>query len=180
MKSSGMRAHVVLAHPESQSFNGHLAETTRSELTGAGWEVTFSDLYGLDFDPCEAPRHYSKRADADRFHAQTEQRFNATEGSTPDDVEREIKNVLASDLLVVHFPMWWFGMPAMMKGWIDRVFVYGTLYRSTMRYDAGACVGKKLLACVTTGASADSCAHDGREGDTGVTTQLVGSQAVVV
>ena len=122
MKSSVMRAHAVLAHPEPQSFNGHLAETTRSELAAAGWEVTFSDLYSLDFDPCEAPRHYSKRADPERFHAQTEQRFNATEGSTPDDVEREIENVLASDLLVVHFPMWWFGMPAMMKGWIDRVF----------------------------------------------------------
>jgi len=161
-----MKAHIVLAHPERRSFNGLLAETTRSNLSSDGWEVTFSDLYGLNFDPCEAPRHYTSRADPDQFHAQTEQRFNANNGTTPGDVMQEVEHILACDLLVVHFPLWWFGMPAILKGWIDRVFVYGTVYRSTMRYDAGICAGKKMLACVTTGASEDSCSFNGREGDT--------------
>ena len=44
-------------------------------------------------------------------------------------------------------------MPAILKGWMDRVFVYGRMYRSTMRYDTGICSGKKMIACVTTGAS---------------------------
>jgi NAD(P)H dehydrogenase (quinone) len=161
-----MKAHIVLAHPERKSFNGHLAETTRAKLSATGWEVTFSDLYGLDFDPCEAPRHYTSRADADQFHAQTEQRFNANNGNTPGDVAREIEHIMACDLLVVHFPLWWFGMPAIMKGWIDRVFVYGPMYRSAMRYDAGICAGKNMLTCVTTGASEESCSFNGREGDT--------------
>ena len=161
-----MRAHIVLAHPESQSFNGHLADVTRSNLSSAGWQTTFSDLYGMDFDPCEGKRHYPSRADPARFHAQTEQRFNADQGTTPSDVTRETEHLLACDLLVVHFPMWWFGMPAILKGWIDRVFVYGSMYRSKVRYDTGICSGKKMLACVTTGASAESCAFNGREGDT--------------
>lgn len=67
---------------------------------------------------------------------------------------------------MIHFPLWWFGPPAMLKGWMDRVFVYGQLYRSTLRYDTGICAGKRMIACVTTGAAADTCAHDGREGDT--------------
>ena len=78
----------------------------------------------------------------------------------------EIEHLLGCDLLVVHFPLWWFGMPAILKGWMDRVFVYGRMYRSARRYDAGFCAGKRMIACVTTGASADSCAHNGREGDT--------------
>ena len=161
-----MKAHIVLAHPERRSFNGLLADTTMSTLTTAGWQVTLSDLYGLNFDPCESARHYTSRADSDRFHAQTEQRFNADRGTTPAAVKQEMDRVLACDLLVVHFPLWWFGMPAILKGWIDRVFVYGAMYRSAMRYDAGICAGKKMLACVTTGASQDSCSFNGREGDT--------------
>jgi NAD(P)H dehydrogenase (quinone) len=139
---------------------------TQQLLTAAGWDVTYSDLYSMGFDPCEAARHYTARAEADHFHAQTEQRFNASNGGTPADVTQEIESILACDLLVVHFPLWWFGMPAILKGWIDRVFVYGKLYRSEMRYDAGICAGKGMLACVTTGASQDSCSFNGRESDT--------------
>jgi len=161
-----MRAHIVLAHPERQSFNGTLADASQRALVNAGWDVSMSDLYGDGFDPREGARHYESRADTGRFHAQTEQRFNADQGSLPSDVQREMDQLLESDLLVVHFPLWWFGMPAILKGWMDRVFVYGAMYRSQARYDQGVCAGKRMLACVTTGASADSCAADGREGDT--------------
>ncbi|MEM8645011.1 MAG: NAD(P)H-dependent oxidoreductase [Pseudomonadota bacterium] len=161
-----MKAHIILAHPERTSFNGHLADTTRTHLTSMGWETSLSDLYGMGFDPCEAARHYPTRADEERFHAQTEQRFSADNGHIPADVAGEMERVLAADLLVVHFPLWWFGMPAILKGWMDRVFVYGPMYRSQMRYDAGRCAGKRMLACVTTGASAESCSPSGRESDT--------------
>lgn len=161
-----MKAHIVLAHPEPQSFNGQLAALSRRSLEGQGWETTLSDLYAMGFDPREGARHFPTRKDRERFHAQTEQRHSVDTDSIPPDVAAEIDRLLASDLLVVHFPVWWFGMPAILKGWMDRVFVYGRMYRSTVRYDAGVCAGKKMIACVTTGASADSCAHNGREGDT--------------
>lgn len=160
-----MKAHIVLAHPERKSFNGQLATISRSTLEAGGWEATYSDLYAENFDPREGPMHYRERSDSDRFHAQTEQRFNAERGTTPEDVAEERDKMLQSDLLIVHFPLWWFGAPAMLKGWIDRVFVYGSVYRSQMRYDAGICKGKKMLACITTGADQDSCSFNGREGD---------------
>ncbi len=161
-----MKAHIVLAHPEKKSFNGHLSDTSQRVLGAAGWQHTLSDLYAMDFDPREGPRHYSSRKDAEVFHAQTEQRFNAENETTPPDVNSEVQRLLDCDLLVVHFPLWWFGMPAILKGWIDRVFVYGRMYRSVMRYDTGICAGKKMIACVTTGASEEACSHNGREGDT--------------
>ncbi len=161
-----MKAHIVLAHPEAKSFNAHLAGISRRVLGAGRASITLSDLYAMDFDPREGPRHYASRKDPAVFHPQTEQRFSAENQTTPDDIEAEIERLLDCDLLVVHFPLWWFGPPAILKGWMDRVFVYGRMYRSAMRYDAGVCSGKKMIACVTTGASAESCAHDGREGDT--------------
>ncbi len=160
-----MKAHIVLAHPEAQSFNGKLASLSSSTLTELGWETTLTDLYQVRFDPCEGPRNYASLFDSERFHAQTEQRYHAEQDSTPRDVADEGQRLLTSDLLVVHFPLWWFGMPAILKGWIDRVFVYGVLYKGQMRYDTGICRGKRMLACITTAASAESCSFNGREGD---------------
>ena len=165
IERTGMKSHIVLAHPENKSFNGRLAKISQSKLTATGYEVTFSDLYADGFDPCEGPSHYQKFSNSDQFHAQTEQRFNAEHDTTPQDVAIERDRLLQADVLVIHFPLWWFGMPAILKGWIDRVFVYGSVYRSSVRYDKGICTGKKMLACITTGASQDSCSFNGREGD---------------
>ncbi len=161
-----MHAHIVLAHPEKESFNTHLSDISQQVLSAAGSQTTLSNLYAMDFDPREGPHHYSSRKDPKVFHAQTEQRFNADNNTLPPEVEAETQHLLDCDLLVVHFPLWWFGMPAILKGWIDRVFVYGKMYRSVMRYDKGICAGKKMIACVTTGATEDSCSHNGKEGDT--------------
>jgi len=161
-----MKAHIVLAHPETKSFNAHLSGISERALGDAGWQTTLSDLYAMDFDPREGPHHYSSRQNRDVFHTQSEQRFNVDNDTTPADVSSEVQHLLDCDLLVAHFPLWWFGMPAILKGWIDRVFVYGRMYRSAMRYDTGICSGKKMIACVTTGASEESCSHNGREGDT--------------
>ena len=161
-----MKSHIVLAHPEAKSFNGHLSGISQRVLGAPGSQQTLSDLYAMDFDPREGPHHFKLRANTEAFHAQTEQRFNVENETTPPDVNAEIERLLGCDLLVIHFPLWWFGAPAILKGWMDRIFVYGRVYRSTVRYDTGICAGKKMIACVTTGASGDSCAHNGREGDT--------------
>jgi NAD(P)H dehydrogenase (quinone) len=161
-----LKAHIVLAHPEAKSFNAHLTGITLQVLDDAGWQVTLSDLYAMDFDPREGPSHFRSRKDAGVFHTQSEQRFNAEKDTLPPEVNEEIQRILESELLIVHFPLWWFGMPAILKGWMDRVFVYGRMYRSVMRYDKGICANKKMIACVTTGASEESCSHSGREGDT--------------
>lgn len=161
-----MHAHIILAHPEEQSFNSHLTKISQQTLIDAGWETTASDLYAMNFDPREGPQHYHSRKDSEKFHAQTEQCFNANNESLAPEVEKEIQNIMKCDLLIIHFPLWWFGMPAILKGWMDRVFVYGRMYKCLERYDNGVCRGKQMIACVTTGANENSCAFNGREGDT--------------
>jgi NAD(P)H dehydrogenase (quinone) len=131
-----------------------------------GDAVRISDLYARGLDPVEHSRHFVRRKDLTRFDVQTEQRFNAEQQSLPPDVRREIDEILWADFVVLQFPLWWFGMPAILKGWMDRVFVYGALYTGRRRFDAGVCRGKRVRLSVTTGSSAEACSHDGREGDT--------------
>lgn len=160
-----MKSLIVLAHPEPTSFNAALTRAAQEALQSQGHQVRISDLYAKAFAPDEHGRHYSRRKDAARFDAQVEQRFSAEFNALPDDVQREIDDLFWADLVVLQFPLWWFGMPAILKGWMDRVFVYGKLYTGRQRLHAGVCRGKRAMLSVTAGSSAEACAHDGQEGD---------------
>lgn len=161
-----MRVHIVTAHPERKSFNFKLAAVAERHFAASGNAVTSSDLYGMGFDPREGPDKFGRRRDPARFYAQDEQRFSHSHGALDASVASELDKLMQSDLLIVHFPLWWFGMPAILKGWIDRVFVYGGMYSSKRRFETGVCQGKKVLLSVTTGSSASDCSPRGREGDT--------------
>jgi NAD(P)H dehydrogenase (quinone) len=161
-----MNCLIVLAHPEVKSFNGALAVATQQALESHGHQARISDLYARAFAPDEHARHYSRRKNHARFDALAEQRFAAKSDSLPHDVAREIEDLLWTELLVLQFPLWWFGMPAILKGWMDRVFVYGKLYCGTRRLHTGVCRGKRAILSVTAGSSMEACAHDGQEGDT--------------
>ena len=160
-----MKTHIVLAHPEPQSFNGNLANISVQTLSRINENITFSDLYAMGFDANEGPNHYPNRQKQSIFDTASEQRFNAEKNTLPSVVKAEVQYLADCELLILHFPLWWFGMPAILKGWIDRVFVYGDVYKSTMRHDTGRFKGKKILACVTAGSSELACAPNGREGD---------------
>jgi len=165
MTESIPQALIVLAHPEPRSFNAQLAATATDALEAIGYEVVCSDLYGQGFDPVEAPRHYTSRSDENWFRPQTEQRYASDTQTLPPDVESEIKRLRSADLVIFQYPLWWYGPPAMLKGWFDRVFVYGELYRSKIRYDTGVFRGKRALLSVTAGAPAATYELNGRNGD---------------
>lgn len=160
-----MKAHIVLAHPEPRSFNGRLAGLARSTLEGRGWSVTTSDLYAMGFDPCERAEHYRDRIDPDRFDAQSAQRHASKTGTMPTVVREEIDRLDQADLVILQYPMWWHLPPAILKGWLDRVFIYGEVYRSDFRFDRGRFLGRKAMLSLTVGTSAETYAFDGRSGD---------------
>ena len=160
-----MQAHIVLAHPEPRSFNGHLAAVARRSLEARGWGVSFSDLYAMDFDPCERAEHYAERRQKERFDVQAEQRHASDQGRIPPDVAAEIEKLDRADLLILQYPMWWHLPPAMLKGWYDRVLIYGEVYTSKKRFEHGRFRGKRALLSVTVGTSPETYAFDGRSGD---------------
>lgn len=160
-----MKAHIVLAHPEPKSFNAHLAALAKQTLEGRGWSVTLTDLAAEGFDPCEKLEHYNPPLEPNRFDVQSEQRHASAEGTLPVEVKQEIERLENADVLIAQYPMWWHLPPAIFKGWMDRVFVYGEVYKSKFRFENGRFVGKKAMLSLTVGTSPETYAHNGRSGD---------------
>ncbi len=160
-----MHAHIVLAHPEPNSYNAHLATTARRALERSGWTTTVSDLYQLGFDPCERASHYASPLDRARFDVQAEQRHASAAGTLPAAVIAEIGLLDRADLLILQYPMWWHLPPAILKGWFDRVFAYGEVYTSRTRFESGRFAGKRALLSLTVGTSEETYAFNGRSGD---------------
>lgn len=154
---------IVLAHPEAMSFNGQWAAATASACVAQGHEVIWSDLYRMGFQPAESAAHY---ADHDGpFDPLKAQAAAAEHGGYSPEIENEIEKIKRADRIIFHFPMWWFGPPAMLKGWFDRALAHGALHNVDERFDNGMCRGKKVLFCVTTGSSETESAAGGKEGD---------------
>lgn len=160
-----MNVLIVLAHPERDSFNGALADAAVASLQASGHAVELDDLYRENFDPVERASNYPMRPDADHFAPLTVQRANYKQDSLPKDVKREIARLEWADLVIFQFPLWWHAQPAILKGWFDRVLVYGGLYSGTMRYDRGYFRGKQAICSVTTGSPEQAFMPFGRAGN---------------
>lgn len=156
-----MRVLIVYAHPEPTSFNASMVAVATEALRSAGHEVKLSDLYALRFDPVSDRRNFTTLADDVRFDQQVEEKFAATHGGFSADIVREMAKVAWCDLLVLQFPLWWMGMPAIMKGWIDRVLALGFAYGGGRWFDEGWLAGKKALLSVTIGGPREAYARNG-------------------
>ncbi|HMK81464.1 MAG TPA: NAD(P)H-dependent oxidoreductase [Xanthobacteraceae bacterium] len=146
-----MDALIVYANPEPTSFCAALKDVGARALRAAGYGVEISDLYGESFNPVAGRHDFTTVADAERFHYQTEQGFAFAHDGYAADLKREQARFKKADLLVVHFPLWWGGMPAILKGWFDRVLAYGFAYVDGKRYEQGYFRGRRGILCVTTG-----------------------------
>ncbi|MEH3156261.1 MAG: NAD(P)H-dependent oxidoreductase [Gordonia paraffinivorans] len=105
-----MTALVVFAHPDRDSLTHHVAKEIDAVLEGRGVTTQIADLAAEGFDPRFSP------ADRRRYTDDT---------PLPDDVRAEHDRLDGVDDLVLVFPVYWWSMPALLKGWIDRVFVRG-------------------------------------------------------
>lgn len=114
-----------------------------------GQEVLFSDLVSSGFDPVERRAHYTALDDDVAedlpFDPLKFQDTAARRNRIPSDVAAEIAKLRAVERLILQFPFWWFGPPAILKGWFDRCLVHGALHTSSRRFDTGLCGGKKAL-----------------------------------
>ncbi|GBQ96136.1 NAD(P)H-dependent oxidoreductase [Gluconobacter cerinus] len=161
-----MNVLIVYAHPEPASFNGALLRTSIETLEQNGHTVAVSDLYANDFEPRITRADFQGKAvNLDVLNIPQEQN-NAFETNTLSfDIQREQERLATADLVIFQFPLWWFSMPAILKGWIDRVFSRGFAYAAGRKYDTGLFHGKLAMICTTTGTSADTYAPDGIDGD---------------
>lgn len=114
---------VVLSHPEPTSFAAALAHTAADAL-----DAELLDLYTEGFDPRLTASDFTDREDATRLRPMEEQLHAVRTGSFAPDIARHVELLRSTDLLVMVQPFWWFSLPAIAKGWVDRVFVNGLAY----------------------------------------------------
>ncbi|WP_249998474.1 NAD(P)H-dependent oxidoreductase [Actinoplanes sp. M2I2] len=160
----------VYAHPRRGSLNDRLFREG-TEALSARYDVATSDLHAQGFDPVLSERDLGDLADKPGNVAELAGEAYAR-GQAPDDVREEQAKLAAAELLVVQFPLWWYGPPAILKGWIDRVltsgFAYGDLDPELglpRRYGDGGLVGRRALVVVTAGEDANSIGPRGVSGD---------------
>ena len=160
-----MNVLIVFAHPEPQSFNGALFETAIATLQAAGHTVVTSDLHRLGFNPVSDRRNFTTVQAPDFLKLQAEELHAAESHTFAPELEAEIAKVEAADLMIWQFPLWWFGVPAILKGWVDRVFAMGRAYGGGRVYDTGLFRGKRALLSLTTGGPEGAYAPGGFNGD---------------
>jgi NAD(P)H dehydrogenase (quinone) len=153
-----VRSLVVLSHPEPTSFAAALATTAAEAL-----DATLVDLYAEGFDPRLSAADFTRRRNGERLEPMAEQAHAVQTGTLAADAAHHVELLRAADLLVMVQPMWWFSLPAMSKGWIDRTFVNGYAYHypGPPPWD-GPLQAKRALAVFTSSYEAGDYGPGGR------------------
>ncbi len=157
----------VFAHPDDQSLNRRLFDAGVGHLRESGDRPAISDLYADRWNPVLTDD------DFDGVYAPTlgDRQKRATQtGRLADDIRREQAKIATADRVIVQFPLWWYGMPAILKGWFDRVFsngfAFGVLDEEgrVRKYGDGGLAGTTFLAVVSAGDRASALGTRGVSG----------------
>lgn len=130
-----MKHLVVVAHPRSDSLTMRLAHTYIDELATQGHQHTLHDLYRMDFDPILTSAEIAQLAHA-----------------APPEVVQAQQDLLAAEVVTVIYPLWWLSMPAILKGYVDRVFARGFAYQARNGQVKGLLAGRRCVLVTLSGA----------------------------
>ncbi|MFD5318062.1 NAD(P)H-dependent oxidoreductase [Streptomyces sp. NPDC127098] len=164
-----MKLLWILAHPKPASLNGSLRREGIRALREHHHEVVESDLYAMSWkatvDQADFPA-----VDAGPSAIGDAQERAYRMGGLSADIRAEHEKIAWADTLVFHFPLWWFGPPAILKGWLDRVLVQGFAFGvedehgRTRRYGDGGLAGKRAMVITSVGARRTSFGPRGIHG----------------
>jgi NAD(P)H dehydrogenase (quinone) len=154
-----MNVLLVYAHPEPKSLNGALRDFAVKRLEDAGHTVQVSDLYAMQWKASLDAHDSLVKQPGERFDAALDSKHAFENGLQSKDIELEQEKLVWADAVILQFPLWWFTMPAILKGWVERVYAYGFAYgvgehsdaRWGERYGEGKLAGKRAMLMVTTG-----------------------------
>lgn len=156
-----MNVLIVHAHPSDTSFNAAMTRRAVTTLTEAGHAVKVSDLHAMQFDPVSDRRNFTTVSDSEILNLQAEETFAYNNGGFVPELKDEMDKVEWCDVLIFQFPLWWLGLPAILKGWVDRVFACGFAYGGGRYYERGVFRGKAALCSLSVGGSRDTYSQGG-------------------
>lgn len=154
-----MKVLLVFAHPELHSLNGALRDVAIRELEAQGHEVRVTDLYADDWKAEVDRADFPSWPPEQRFLPALASKKAFATNMLTEYVKAEVDKLLWADTLILQFPLWWYAMPAILKGWVDRVYAYGFAYgvgehsdkRWGDRFGEGTLAGKRAMLIVTAG-----------------------------
>lgn len=146
-----MNVLIVYAHEEPRSFNAAMKNLAIQTFEAQGHTVVVSDLYRMNFKAAADHDDFLERRDRHVLKRQQEELAAAKLGTLATDILAEQRKLHDCDLLILQFPLWWFSMPAILKGWVDRVMTMGFAYGGGSWYDEGGMKGKRAMLSLTTG-----------------------------
>ncbi|GHJ42621.1 NAD(P)H-dependent oxidoreductase [Streptomyces sp. TS71-3] len=157
---------LVSVHPEPRSLNAALTAFAAGELRAAGHQVQVSDLYAMKWKAAVDADDFSGHAPDRRLDVLAAQSAATLSGRLAPDIAAEQEKLLWSDAVILQFPMWWFSVPALLKGWIDRVFTFGFAHGPTLPppYSEGTLAGRRALVSMTAGARGTAFSDRGIHG----------------
>jgi NAD(P)H dehydrogenase (quinone) len=167
-----MNALVVYAHPEPRSLTGSLKDHAVRVLEREGHEVRVSDLYAMGWKALADHEDFLDHGPEERLQYILASGRAYEGGSQAPDIVAEQEKLLWADFVLVHFPMWWFTMPAILKGWVERVYAYGFAYgvgehndeHYGDRFGEGKLAGRRSMLVVTAGGDEPSYSARGVNG----------------
>lgn len=168
-----MKVLWVFAHPEPRSLNGSLRDFGVKTLEAAGHEVRQSDLYAMKWKAVADGDDFIDTEPGARLAYASSSFRGFKNGTQTPDVATEQAKLIWADTILIQFPLWWFSVPAILKGWFDRILAAGLAYRVSdpanpkrnLRYGDGNLQGKRGMLIVTTGATEASLGPRGVAGD---------------
>jgi len=140
-----MKNLIIYAHPNPASLNHFFKQTVLESLEKSGQEVIVRDLNEINFNPALS----------------LEDMRGQRMGQVADDVQTEQDFITWADRIIFIYPIWWTGMPAIMKGYIDRVFSYGFAYKYDQGVQKGLLSGKSTIIINSHGKSNAEYAESG-------------------
>jgi NAD(P)H dehydrogenase (quinone) len=161
-----MNILIVHAHHEPSSFNSSLKDVAVKTFSESNHKVKVSDLYAMNFKAVADKSDFTGLLHEDYLKYQAEQLNAYQKNLFTEDIKREMGKIEWADLIIFNFPLWWFSVPAILKGWVDRVFAMGFAYGGGKGiYDNGIFKGKKGMLCITTGGPEIAYGDKGKNGN---------------
>ncbi|KAK9969263.1 hypothetical protein ABG768_027456 [Culter alburnus] len=161
---------IVYAHQSAGSFNAAAKDAAVDVLKKQGCNVLVSDLYEMKFKATATKEDITGTLKNPEHFCYGEETMLAwQDGRLASDILEEHKKLKEADIVIFQFPMYWFSVPAIMKGWMDRVLTLGFAYTLEKRYSAGIFREKKAMLSFTTGSYETMFNSNGINGDMNVT-----------
>lgn len=160
-----MNIFILHYYDDEKTFNHRLFLREKEFFESTGANVACTLLTHNNFNPVSGRENFTECSDKNFFSQKKEERFAAANNTFKPEIEHEIQKLEKCDFLLIQFPLRFFSMPAVLKGYIDKHFALGRIYGGLAIYENGFFKGKRALLSIIADEAQEHFIADGLHGD---------------